>query len=88
MHSTLSDGSVSKHDQPNNDSTQSSDSSTSREMSVESDSGKHQSSGQSSLSLTLSLPNQSELLPIAEEKDSPSGSSKIESEYEEKTTQI
>lgn len=32
--------------------------------------------------LSLTLPNQSELLPIAEEKDSPSSSSKAENESE------
>lgn len=41
------------------------------------------SSGQSNLSLTLSLPNQSELLPIAEEeKDSPGSGPKLEQEIE------
>lgn len=40
-------------------------------------------SGQSNLSLTLSLPNQSELLPIAEEeKDSPGSGPKLEHEIE------
>lgn len=93
LHSTLSDGSSSKHDQQSNESTQSSDSSSPREVS-ETDSSKlqtsqssgHSTSAQSTLSLTLSLPNQSELLPIAEEKDSPSGSSKAEPEIENIST--
>lgn len=54
----------------------------SREMN-ESDSSKIQTSP---LSLTLSLPNQSELLPIAEEKDSPGGSSKADLDNENNTT--
>lgn len=58
---------------------QSNSSNVSREAN-ETDSAKLQTSQASSLSLTLSLPNQSELLPIAEEKDSPSGSSKTEPE--------
>lgn len=85
MHSTLSDGSSSKHDQHSNDSSHSSDFGAVRGDSSDSDSSKlqtSQTSGQSSLSLTLSLPNQSELLPIAEEKDSPSGSSKADPESE------
>lgn len=78
------DGSISKHDQQSNDTIQSNDSSVAHEVN-ETDSSKlqtSQSSGQSSLSLTLSLPNQSELLPIAEEKDSPGGNSKTEQDLE------
>lgn len=85
MHSTLLDGSSSKHDQHSNDSSHSSDSGGVRGDSSDSDSSKlqtSQTSGQSSLSLTLTLPNQSELLPIAEEKDSPGGSSKADPESE------
>lgn len=84
LHSTLSDGSNSKYDQHSNDTIQSTDSSVVRDVS-ETDSAKlqtSQTSGQSTLSLTLSLPNQSELLPIAEEKDSPGGSSKAEQDLE------
>lgn len=74
---TSSDGSTSKLDQTINDSLYSNDS---MRDANESDSAKLSTS--QPLSLTLSLPNQSELLPIAEEKDSPGGSSKAEPETE------
>lgn len=66
-------------DQTSNDSIHSNDSSGIRDAN-ETDSAKLSTS--QPLSLTLSLPNQSELLPIAEEKDSPGGSSKAEPETE------
>lgn len=87
LHSSLSDGFSSKHDSQINDSSQSNDSISVRDVS-DTDSSKlqtSQSTGQSPLSLTLSLPNQSELLPIAEEKDSP-GTSKAEPEIENTST--
>lgn len=74
---TSSDGSTSKLDQTSNESIHSNDSSGIRDVN-ETDSAKLSTS--QALSLTLSLPNQSELLPIAEEKDSPGGSSKAEPE--------
>lgn len=74
-----SDGSSSKLDQTTNDSIHSNDSSGTRDAN-ESDPTKMPTS--QPLSLTLSLQNQSELLPIAEEKDSPGGSSKAEPETE------
>lgn len=74
-----SDGSISKLDQTINDSLYSNDSSGMHDAN-ESDSAKLSTS--QPLSLTLSMPNQSELLPIAEEKDSPGGSSKAEPETE------
>lgn len=81
---TTGDGSTSKSDPANNDSAHSSDSSGIRDVN-EMDSIKLPTSQASSLSLSLSLPNQSELLPIAEEKDSPGGSSKAEPEAEADT---
>lgn len=70
-----------KLDQTSNESVHSNDSSGIRDAN-EIDSAKLPTSQASALSLTLSLPNQSELLPIAEEKDSPGASSKAEPETE------